>query len=323
MAFPLDIFAGNNIVDYTGGASDLEFYDAAKGALWDSNIIAIQNFLQASGSGRIFSNKTGSTLDAGDLVYISGYDSVTNNLAEVTLADADAFASIAQYVVVVAAAANAKGIMAKAHKIATLNTSAMAEGDNVYLSETAGEFTDTAPSAPDVVQFVGRVGRVHASLGEVDFAIDRPLTPDDVGLEFATLEKLQIKALGVTAANIANNSLDGTKAANIADLGVGQSLIIPVTAAVGTTAVFAAAAPYKFQVTDAYAIATNAAGGTWKVTDGTNDIIPAVTTGGADTDVSRALKIDHAEDEILSSGTLEVVAVTGTFLVYITIMRIG
>jgi hypothetical protein len=59
-----------------------------------------------------------------------------------------------------------------AHTVAEvtgLDTSgAVAEGDEVYLSGTAGEFVHTVPAAPDLSQIVGRVSEKAVS-GRVFF----------------------------------------------------------------------------------------------------------------------------------------------------------
>jgi hypothetical protein len=61
------------------------------------------------------------------------------------------------------------------------------------------------------------------------------------------------------------------------------------------------------RILDAWSVARSADGGTWKVTDGTNDIIPAVTVTGTDKTINRAALIDDAYYEIAASGSLSVV----------------
>ena len=84
-------------------------------------------------------------------------------------------------------------------------------------------------------------------------------------------------------------------------------------AGAATTNIFNANAPRKFQVIDAWSVNTSADGGTWKLTDGTSDIMDAVTTAAQDKDIDRAVMIDDANYEIAASGTLAVVS-TGASL---------
>ena len=81
---------------------------------------------------------------------------------------------------------------------------------------------------------------------------------------------------------------------------------------------------FKFRVIDAWSIGTSADGGTWKVTDGTNDIVPAVTQAANDKDVDRAVDIDDAHYTIIPGEDLKIVS-TGASLactVYILCARV-
>ncbi len=72
-------------------------------------------------------------------------------------------------------------------------------------------------------------------------------------------------------------------------------------------------APFKFRVLDAWSIGKTADGGTWKVTDGTNDIISAVTQATNDKDVDRAADVDDAYYDISQGEDLSIVS-TGASL---------
>lgn len=74
------------------------------------------------------------------------------------------------------------------------------------------------------------------------------------------------------------------------------------------TFAFDANAPFAFEVVDAWSVNQSADGGTWKITDGTNDITPALTVAASDTDIDRAVKVDDAYSSIAKNGTLKVVA---------------
>lgn len=105
----------------------------------------------------------------------------------------------------------------------------------------------------------------------------------------------------------------------------GMLIVIEATLTAGSTvAVHSSNAPYKFKVIDAWSIALSADGGTWKITDGTNDITDTVTVTGTDKTINKAGTIDDAYNEISKNGSLSVVG-DGTLAdvdVYIALMRI-
>ena len=157
---------------------------------------------------RAFRNDTGATLNAGDLVHIIGFD-VGIGLPTVTKSKADAFATLAEYVVIANVANNANGNIANRYLIASLDTSTFVAGDEVYLdATTSGTFTKTAPNGANFAQYIGKITKVNATTGEVEFNISRPVVPDKVGLEYGTAEILQLKASGVTAAKLADAIAD-------------------------------------------------------------------------------------------------------------------
>lgn len=93
-----------------------------------------------------------------------------------------------------------------------------------------------------------------------------------------------------------------------AGTGGGVTFVLAATLASGNTvAIHNADAPFKYRVLDAWSIAKSADGGTWKLTDGTNDITDAVTVTGTDKTVDRAGTIDDSYYEIAAGGSLSVV----------------
>jgi len=91
-----------------------------------------------------------------------------------------------------------------------------------------------------------------------------------------------------------------------------------------TVAIHTADAPFKYRVIDVWSVATSADGGTWKISDGTNDITDTVTVAASDKDVDRVLQIDDAYHEIASGGSLSVVGDGATLdaIVYIKCLRV-
>lgn len=133
-----------------------------------------QNILSGGIASVQIRNETGVTLNAGTLVYISGYSSGESRWL-VAKAQADAPGTRARLVIESSLATAANGIGYKVASIGSLNTSAGSVNDPVYLSDsTAGEWTLTAP-ASNPAQVVGRIKVDHASTGEVEFDFTDPL----------------------------------------------------------------------------------------------------------------------------------------------------
>ena len=102
---------------------------------------------------------------------------------------------------------------------------------------------------------------------------------------------------GIVGGNFANVGSDGT----------GLIIFTATLTAGSTVQIHNADAPYKYRVLDAWSIAKSADGGTWKLTDGTDDITNAVTVTGTDKTINRAGTIDDAKYEIAADGSLSVV----------------
>ena len=90
------------------------------------------------------------------------------------------------------------------------------------------------------------------------------------------------------------------------------------------TTIVTSDAPFSFRIIDAWSIGTSADGGTWKITDGTNDIIPAVTQAANDNDVDRAVDIDDAYYKISKGGDVKIVSTGASFsgTIYILCARV-
>lgn len=167
-----------------------EFFGVALEAVTSGSTTTIQVALVGVGGG------TGGQIDAGsidptklgllvtgdtgdlaalDLVYLKSYDATDGRFvagkADANVADADA-----QYIAPTAITA---GDVERVYKAflsgATLNTAGATVGDAVFLSETAGGWTLTAPTASGSrVQIVGRVVVVSATVGQIMFDLEFP-----------------------------------------------------------------------------------------------------------------------------------------------------
>jgi hypothetical protein len=116
-------------------------------------------------------NQSGSTIAAGSIVYISG---ATGNKPLITLAQANNDANSAQTIgfVKTAIANNGTGYVIVRGELENIDTSALTEGVQLYLSPTvAGSWTTTKPSAPQHLVYVGIVIRSHPTLGTILVAV--------------------------------------------------------------------------------------------------------------------------------------------------------
>lgn len=113
-----------------------------------------------------FLNDTGAQLDKGTSLYIAGWDA-TADLP--TVAKADKNTKLATFGLQANVANGAQGTMFKKGVVTGLNTAGRAVDDDVWLGDT-GAFVFTAPnSSNDMVQVIGQVAVVDATVGEVYF----------------------------------------------------------------------------------------------------------------------------------------------------------
>ena len=113
-----------------------------------------------------FIASAGEALSAGDAVYISG---ISGNTTVVSKADAnDASKMPAFGIAKESANQNANVTIINFGEVSNLDTSAFAEGDELFVSTTAGVLTDTAPTGESsLLQKIAKVTRSHASTGSI------------------------------------------------------------------------------------------------------------------------------------------------------------
>jgi hypothetical protein len=111
-------------------------------------------------------NGTGVTITNGSVVAVSG---AQGQRPSVSLADADSEALSAPTLGIATEdiANGAEGFVTTFGFVRGINTSAFTAGAPIYLSQTAGQFTATRPSAPAHTVALGWVIKVNASSGEV------------------------------------------------------------------------------------------------------------------------------------------------------------
>lgn len=259
-------------------------------------------------------NESGGTLTAGTLVYVSGW-SETQSKFLISKADSDAASKPATWILQADLANNTNGTAYKRHRLTSVDTSGTSVGDPIYLDSTAGGWTKTAPTAANArKQVVGFVAVVHATTGEIEFDLLSSFSADVIGSnELAALSVVTaaIAANAVTQAKIAANALDGTVAANVADVNVigGLPVLHRIAVPAGVTGDVDVTLTHKTRVTEVWLVKKTAAGGgagTIQVKNGANAITDAMSINVNDQTVVRAATIDDAQWEIAAAGTLRV-----------------
>ena len=179
---------------------------------------------------------------------------------------------------------------------ATLRTYAGSSGNTladekghiyVYLDASGTLVTDEYAGWPDATVNHIRMADVTTSGGDITGIVDARGHHMFFGPG-------SIKATGHSCADV---SVSG-----------GITFVLTSTLASGSTVqIHDADAPFKYRIIDAWSVATSADGGTWKVTDGSNDITDAVAVTGTDKTINRASTIDEGYHEIDAGGSLSVV----------------
>lgn len=114
----------------------------------------------------VFAAQAGEALSKGDVVYISG---ISGNTTVVSKADADDATKMPAFGIAAASASlNAAVNIYTFGILSGLNTSAYSEGDELYVSTTAGALTDTAPTGESSkLQKIAKVTRSDNAAGSI------------------------------------------------------------------------------------------------------------------------------------------------------------
>jgi hypothetical protein len=175
----------------------------------------------------------------------------------------------------------------------------------VYLDASGALVTDEYTSWPDIAESHIRLADITTSSGDI-------VTIADARDHHMFSSPGTIKATGKALADLSD---DG-----------GVTVVFEAAVSNGNTvAIHNADAPFKYRVIDAWSVASSADGGSWKLTNGTNDISDTVNVTGVDKAVDRAGTLDDAYNEIAADGSLSVVG-DGTLTdcqVYILAVRVN
>jgi hypothetical protein len=235
-------------------------------------------------------NQSGSTIPAGSIVYISG---ATGNLPLITLAQANNDANSAQTIgfVKTAITNNGTGYVIVRGVLEAIDTSALTEGVQLYLSPTtAGTWTTTKPSAPQHMVYVGVVIRSHPTQGTILVAVMNGLeleelhnvsaaTPSDNDLlvyELSTDLWKNKSAATLGLAGLNSPTFTGTPSLPTGTIGVTQTAGNNTTALATTAFVTASNPDASTTVKGHVELATNA-----EVVAGTSTTL-AVTPNGVE-----------------------------------------
>ncbi len=138
-------------------------------------------------------NKTGGTLNEGDMVRINGYDATSDRVTVIKSQASTLANALVTGMCTTTMIDNEVGKITTTGRVNDLDTSGLTEGDVAYLSPfTAGLFTTTKPSL--IALQIGHVGKVDASTGYIE---------------------CDIKQLDVSIRAVISDSTDQTFTANV------------------------------------------------------------------------------------------------------------
>lgn len=150
-------------------------------------------------------NNTGSTINKGVAVYVSGWDA-TEGYAEVTKADADGAGTYPAVGLMLADTDDGDtGVIVGPQCMCEIDTSSWSAGDELYLHTTAGELSSTAPIG-DYVQSIATVVYSNATHGIL------AITPSTMDGAILTLAGTSVvtKALEFPSMMLKNGTTQGT-----------------------------------------------------------------------------------------------------------------
>lgn len=125
-------------------------------------------------------NNSGSTIPIGTVVYINGANGNKPTIAK-ALATTDGTSAQTLGLTRTAISNNTQGYVVIIGRCTNLDTSAFAEGTQLYLSGTvAGGYTSTKPYAPIHLVYIGIVTRSHPTLGTIEVKVQNGYEMDEL-----------------------------------------------------------------------------------------------------------------------------------------------
>ncbi len=125
-------------------------------------------------------NNSGATITKGTVVYINGASGNNPTIAK-AIATGDSTSAQTFGLVQADITNNSNGYVVVTGDLIGVNTSAITEGSQLYLSSTtAGAYTTTKQLAPAHLVYIGVVTRSHASLGQIEVKIQNGYELDEL-----------------------------------------------------------------------------------------------------------------------------------------------
>jgi hypothetical protein len=175
-----DINDQTDLQTILNGKFDVPTGDTTQYIAGDGTLITFPVAGQAGTLVREVRNTTGATLTKGTVVYINGSN---GNKPTVAKAQANAESTSARTFGLLQSniANNSNGFVVVIGDLIGLDTSAITEGTQLYLSSTvAGEYTTTKQVAPAHMVYVGKVTRSHPTLGQIEVYVQNGFELDEL-----------------------------------------------------------------------------------------------------------------------------------------------
>ncbi len=166
LTMPFDSITFNTAKDGTVGVGEVEYNDTQGSLIQGLKGGLVTNVIGQQLHQRV-NNRTGATLNKGDVVYLSGSQgnriTVAKAIATSDPTSANTFGIVAEQIL-----NNASGYIITEGLITNINTSALTQDSAVYLSgTTSGALTSTKPQAPIHGVYIGVCVKTNAGSGEV------------------------------------------------------------------------------------------------------------------------------------------------------------
>lgn len=146
----------------------------------DGTLITFPVAGQAGTLVRLVRNNSGATITKGSVVYINGASGNNPTIAK-AIATGDSTSAQTFGLVQADITNNSNGYVVVTGDLIGVNTSAIAEGSQLYLSSTtAGAYTTTKQLAPAHLVYIGVVTRSHATLGQIEVKIQNGYELDEL-----------------------------------------------------------------------------------------------------------------------------------------------
>ena len=175
-----DINDQTDLQTVLNGKFDVPTGDTTQYIAGDGTLITFPVAGQAGTLVREVRNTTGATLTKGTVVYING---ANGNKPTVAKAQANAESTSARTLGLLQSniSNNSNGFVVVIGDLTGLDTSAITEGTQLYLSSTvAGEYTTTKQVAPAHMVYVGKVTRSHPTLGQIEVYVQNGFELDEL-----------------------------------------------------------------------------------------------------------------------------------------------